>query len=219
MMDARGTLWSTAELGQRGAGDRSGHRQGRAHRCRRLAALDRDQPCHRQTVRLVQDQGSGGGGRPERRAASSARSRSRTAPKASRSRPTARRCSSARIGRACVHVFDARSARAAPDHRPSTARRARPTSCAACGCRRTGVTSASPRMSTVSPRSTTPIRSSRSPALPRRRRRWASASPPTASTPICAATTPPITLEFELASGRVTRQFPTAAGCEFIIAY
>ena len=28
-----------------------------------------------------------------------------------------------------------------------------------------------------------------------------------------------ITLEFELASGRVTRQFPTAAGCEFIIAY
>lgn len=28
-----------------------------------------------------------------------------------------------------------------------------------------------------------------------------------------------VTLEFELASGRVTRQFPTAAGCEFIIAY
>jgi DNA-binding beta-propeller fold protein YncE len=28
-----------------------------------------------------------------------------------------------------------------------------------------------------------------------------------------------ITLEFELASGRVTRQFETAAGCEFIIAY
>jgi DNA-binding beta-propeller fold protein YncE len=28
-----------------------------------------------------------------------------------------------------------------------------------------------------------------------------------------------ITMEFELASGRVTRQFPTAAGCEFIIAY
>jgi DNA-binding beta-propeller fold protein YncE len=27
-----------------------------------------------------------------------------------------------------------------------------------------------------------------------------------------------ITLEFELSSGRVTRQFPTAAGCEFIIA-
>ena len=28
-----------------------------------------------------------------------------------------------------------------------------------------------------------------------------------------------ITLEFELASGRITRQFPTAAGCEFILAY
>jgi DNA-binding beta-propeller fold protein YncE len=28
-----------------------------------------------------------------------------------------------------------------------------------------------------------------------------------------------ITLEFELASGRVTRQFDTAAGCEFVIAY
>ena len=28
-----------------------------------------------------------------------------------------------------------------------------------------------------------------------------------------------ITLEFELANGRVTRQFPTAAGCEFIVAY
>ena len=28
-----------------------------------------------------------------------------------------------------------------------------------------------------------------------------------------------VTLEFELASGRVTRQFETAAGCEFIIAY
>jgi DNA-binding beta-propeller fold protein YncE len=28
-----------------------------------------------------------------------------------------------------------------------------------------------------------------------------------------------ITMEFELGSGRVTRQFPTAAGCEFIIAY
>ena len=28
-----------------------------------------------------------------------------------------------------------------------------------------------------------------------------------------------ITLEFELASGCVTRQFPTAAGCEFIVAY
>jgi len=28
-----------------------------------------------------------------------------------------------------------------------------------------------------------------------------------------------ITLEFELASGKVTRQFPTAAGCEFLISY
>jgi len=28
-----------------------------------------------------------------------------------------------------------------------------------------------------------------------------------------------ITMEFELKNGRVTRQFPTAAGCEFIIAY
>jgi hypothetical protein len=28
-----------------------------------------------------------------------------------------------------------------------------------------------------------------------------------------------ITLEFELASARITRQFPTAAGCEFIISY
>jgi hypothetical protein len=28
-----------------------------------------------------------------------------------------------------------------------------------------------------------------------------------------------IALEFELASGRATRQFETAAGCEFIIAY
>lgn len=28
-----------------------------------------------------------------------------------------------------------------------------------------------------------------------------------------------VTLEFELASGKVTRQFPTAAGCEFVIAY
>ena len=28
-----------------------------------------------------------------------------------------------------------------------------------------------------------------------------------------------VTLEFELASGRVARQFPTAPGCEFIIAY
>ena len=28
-----------------------------------------------------------------------------------------------------------------------------------------------------------------------------------------------ITLEFELASGRITRQFPTGAGCEFIVSY
>lgn len=28
-----------------------------------------------------------------------------------------------------------------------------------------------------------------------------------------------VTLELELASGRITRQFPTAAGCEFIVAY
>jgi DNA-binding beta-propeller fold protein YncE len=28
-----------------------------------------------------------------------------------------------------------------------------------------------------------------------------------------------ITMEFELGSGRVTRQFPTAAGCEFVISY
>jgi DNA-binding beta-propeller fold protein YncE len=28
-----------------------------------------------------------------------------------------------------------------------------------------------------------------------------------------------ITLEFELSSGRVTRKFPTAAGCEFVISY
>jgi len=28
-----------------------------------------------------------------------------------------------------------------------------------------------------------------------------------------------VVLEFELATARVTRQFPTAAGCEFIIAY
>ena len=28
-----------------------------------------------------------------------------------------------------------------------------------------------------------------------------------------------VVLEFELASGRITRRFPTAAGCEFIIAY
>ena len=28
-----------------------------------------------------------------------------------------------------------------------------------------------------------------------------------------------VTLEFELASGRITRQFSTAAGCEFVISY
>ena len=28
-----------------------------------------------------------------------------------------------------------------------------------------------------------------------------------------------VVLEFELATGRVTRSFPTAAGCEFIVAY
>ncbi len=28
-----------------------------------------------------------------------------------------------------------------------------------------------------------------------------------------------VTLEFELESGRITRQFPTASGCEFVIAY
>ncbi len=28
-----------------------------------------------------------------------------------------------------------------------------------------------------------------------------------------------VVLEFELDSGRVTRQFPTASGCEFIISY
>ena len=28
-----------------------------------------------------------------------------------------------------------------------------------------------------------------------------------------------ITLEFDLASGKITRQFPTAAGCEFVISY
>ena len=28
-----------------------------------------------------------------------------------------------------------------------------------------------------------------------------------------------VTLEFELASARITRQFPTAAGCEFVISY
>ena len=28
-----------------------------------------------------------------------------------------------------------------------------------------------------------------------------------------------VVLEFELATGRTTRSFPTAAGCEFIVAY
>ncbi len=28
-----------------------------------------------------------------------------------------------------------------------------------------------------------------------------------------------VTLEFELAGGRITRQFETAAGCEFVISY
>jgi DNA-binding beta-propeller fold protein YncE len=28
-----------------------------------------------------------------------------------------------------------------------------------------------------------------------------------------------ITLEFDMASARITRQFPTAAGCEFVICY
>ena len=28
-----------------------------------------------------------------------------------------------------------------------------------------------------------------------------------------------VTLEFELATGRISRQFETAAGCEFVISY
>jgi DNA-binding beta-propeller fold protein YncE len=28
-----------------------------------------------------------------------------------------------------------------------------------------------------------------------------------------------VTLEFDMASARITRQFPTAAGCEFVISY
>ena len=96
-----------------------------------------------------------------------------------------------------VHVIDTRTMRFGK-RLPSPARRARPTSSAACGCRRTAAMSARPRMSTISPPSTRPTRSSRSAASPRRRRPWASASPPTAATLICAATTPPSTLEFEL---------------------
>ena len=109
--------------------------------------------------------------------------------------------------------------RASPHASPSKARPARPTSSAACGCRRTAATSARPRMSIISPPSTRPTRSSRSPASPRRRRPWASASPPTACTPICAATTPRSRWNSSCASGRITRQFPTAAGCEFVISY
>ena len=70
-----------------------------------------------------------------------------------------------------------------------------------------GATSARPRMSTISPRSTRPTRSSRSAALTRRRRPWASASPPTACTPIFAAMTPRSRWSSSWRHGRVTRQF------------
>jgi hypothetical protein len=61
--DASGTLWSTAELWQRGPGHRSGGGEGRSHRSWRLATLDRGQPSNRKIVRFIQDQRSCCGGR------------------------------------------------------------------------------------------------------------------------------------------------------------
>ena len=52
-----------------------------------------------------------------------------------------------------------------------------------------------------------------------RSRPWASASRPTASTPIVCCHDDAEVFEFELATGRVTRTFATAAGCEFIVGY
>ena len=66
MMDARGTLWSTAELGNAVLAIDPGNDRVERIDARRRAALDRGQSLNRQTVRLVQDQGSGRGCRHRR---------------------------------------------------------------------------------------------------------------------------------------------------------
>ena len=116
-----------------------------------------------------------------------------------------------------LHVFDTRTLALhrtiAIDGAPGE-----PISCAACECRRTGTMSACRRMSTITPPSTKPQaqadrrlpdpegadglrlrrrRPARLSVLPRRRGH----------------------AEFELRRGRITRQFETAAGCEFVISY
>ena len=68
MMDASGTLWSTAELGNAVLAIKPDYRAGRSHRHRRLAALDRSQPFDWKAVCVIQDQGSGRGGRHAHRA-------------------------------------------------------------------------------------------------------------------------------------------------------
>ncbi len=100
----------------------------------------------------------------------------------------------------------------------SQAARAGRTNSSACVSRPTAALSACRRCSTITPRSSTQLRCSRLRRSPRKRHRWDSASRRRAHAYLCCHDDAMV-LEFALATGRVTRQFPTASGCEYVIAY
>ena len=96
-------------------------------------------------------------------------------------------------------------------------RRARPTSCAACGFHRTGdilriihVDSYAAVYDAATLKQLGGLLHPRHP--------WVSALRPTASTFLCCHDAA-VVLEFNLGAARITREFQTAAGCEFIVSY
>ncbi len=101
----------------------------------------------------------------------------------------------------------------------STAPTPRRSRCAGCGCRPTTTMSWCRRTRTITSRSTSATRSSRLHRCRSRSRRWVLASRPDGKHAYICCHDDAEVFEFELATGRVTRTFPTAAGCEFIVAY
>ena len=218
MMDARGTLWSTAELGnavlaidpatnkvERIDVGGSPHWIAVSHPIGKLFASFKT----KEAVAVVDT---------ERRAASSARLRFRTAPKASRFRPTARRCSSARTGRAWCMSFDTRTHELrhtlAIDGAPGEANQLRRVRVSPDG-RYVCASSHVDNFAAIYKADT--LEQVGGFATPKAPMGFGFAADGMHAYLCCHDAA--ITMEFELRNGRVTRQFETAAGCEFVISY
>ena len=217
MMDATGTLWSTAELGNAVlAIDPVSNKVDRID-IGGVAALDRGQPFHRKTVRVIQDQGSGGRAR-DRLAQGAGTIAIPHGAEGIAVTPDGETLLVCAHWKGIFHEIDARSSKycraIAIEGVPGEVnqlRRVRVSPDGAYVC----VSSHIDNFAAVYKTDT--LEQIGGFVTPKAPMGFGFAADEKYAFLCCHDAA--VTLEFELASACITRQFPTAAGCEFVISY